>query len=92
MASSLTASRSFGLSQSQSNYALVPRAPQQPKPAPVDLAALQNASRILYDQFAKDAQIIPDLGETLTACTFIGISRSFVSELLDSRRPSLGFI
>ncbi|KAJ7092652.1 nucleoporin [Mycena epipterygia] len=36
-------------------------------PVPVDLAALQNASRVLLDQFAKDAQIIPDLGDTLTA-------------------------
>ncbi|KAJ6621663.1 nucleoporin [Mycena sp. CBHHK59/15] len=36
-------------------------------PAPVDLVALQNASRVLQDQFAKDGQIIPDLGDTLTA-------------------------
>jgi nuclear pore complex protein Nup155 len=36
------------------------------KPAPVDLNALQNASRVLLDQLAKDAQGIPDLGETLT--------------------------
>ncbi|KAJ7706259.1 nucleoporin [Mycena rosella] len=33
----------------------------------VDLGALQNASRVLQDQFTKDAQIIPDLGDTLTA-------------------------
>ncbi|EAU93155.2 nucleoporin Nup157/170 [Coprinopsis cinerea okayama7 len=37
-----------------------------PRPAPVDLNALQNASRVLVDQLAKDAQVIPDLGETLT--------------------------
>ncbi|KAF8168187.1 nucleoporin [Crassisporium funariophilum] len=37
------------------------------KPAPVDLPALQSASRVLLEQLAKDAQIIPDLGETLTA-------------------------
>ncbi|KAJ7487525.1 nucleoporin [Mycena galericulata] len=36
-------------------------------PVPVDLNSLQNASRVLLDQFAKDAQIIPDLGDTLTA-------------------------
>jgi hypothetical protein len=37
------------------------------KPAPVvDLGALQNASRVLQDQFAKDAQIIPELGDMLT--------------------------
>ncbi|KAF8230634.1 nucleoporin [Tricholoma matsutake] len=34
---------------------------------PVDLHALQNASRVLQDQFVKDAQIIPDLGELLAA-------------------------
>ncbi|TFK30342.1 nucleoporin [Coprinopsis marcescibilis] len=41
----------------------------QPHPtlaAQVDLNALQNASRILLDQLAKDAQLIPDLGDTLT--------------------------
>jgi hypothetical protein len=38
-------------------------------PAPVDLAALQNASDVLTAQFAKDAQIIPDLGDTLTTRT-----------------------
>ncbi|KDR84906.1 hypothetical protein GALMADRAFT_233368 [Galerina marginata CBS 339.88] len=37
------------------------------KPAPVDLPALQNASHLLLEQLGKDAQIIPDLGETLTA-------------------------
>ncbi|KAF6766148.1 nucleoporin Nup157/170 [Ephemerocybe angulata] len=42
------------------------RQPQPTKPAPVDLSALQNASRLLLDQLAKDAQIIPDLGETMT--------------------------
>ena len=31
----------------------------------VDLAALQSASRVLQDQFIKDAQVIPDLTETL---------------------------
>ena len=37
------------------------------KPAPVvDLPALQSASRLLQDQFMKDAQVIPDLAETLT--------------------------
>lgn len=36
---------------------------------PVDLPALQNASRVLHDQFAKDAQIIPDLGELLASST-----------------------
>jgi diaminopimelate epimerase len=36
---------------------------------PVDLHALQNASRVLQDQFAKDTQIIPDLGELLAAST-----------------------
>lgn len=33
-----------------------------------DLPALQVASLVVQEQFAKDAQIIPDLGETLSAC------------------------
>lgn len=38
-----------------------------PKPAPtLDLPALQDASRVLQDQFAKDARLVPDLGESLT--------------------------
>ena len=32
----------------------------------VDLPALQSASQVLQDQFAKDAQAIPDLADTLT--------------------------
>ncbi|KAJ7932473.1 nucleoporin [Mycena leptocephala] len=36
-------------------------------PAAVDLTALQNASTVLNNQFTKDAQVIPDLGDTLTA-------------------------
>ncbi|KAF8078700.1 nucleoporin [Lyophyllum atratum] len=40
------------------------RPPQGP---PVDIPALQNASRLLQDRFTKDAIIIPDLGETLTS-------------------------
>ncbi|KAJ7634229.1 nucleoporin [Mycena polygramma] len=39
----------------------------RPIPVPVDLSALQNASNLLNDKFAKDAQIVPDLGDTLTA-------------------------
>ncbi len=34
----------------------------------VDLPALQNASRVLLDQLARDAQSIPDYGDSLTAC------------------------
>ena len=41
-----------------------------PRPVPVvDLDVLQNASRVLQDQFVKDSQIIPDLGDTLNICT-----------------------
>lgn len=37
------------------------------KPPPVlDLAALQTASHVLQEQLAKDAQIVPDLGDMLT--------------------------
>lgn len=39
---------------------------QPPSSDVVDLSALQNASRVLLEQLAKDAQIIPDIGETLT--------------------------
>ncbi|KAJ2920291.1 hypothetical protein MD484_g125, partial [Candolleomyces efflorescens] len=45
------------------------RNPPPPKPAPVDLTALQSASRVLHDQLAKDAQVIPDLGETISNAT-----------------------
>jgi nuclear pore complex protein Nup155 len=41
------------------------QAPSKPAPV-VDLPALQNASRVLQDQFIKDAQVIPDLADTLT--------------------------
>ncbi|KAF8971407.1 nucleoporin [Flammula alnicola] len=63
-----TQSRSFAASSStnQSNGNPTRQAPGT-KPALVDLPALQNASRVLLEQLAKDAQIISDLGETLTA-------------------------
>ncbi|KAF5385502.1 hypothetical protein D9757_005350 [Collybiopsis confluens] len=35
------------------------------KSPPVDLLALQNASKVLEDQFTKDSQAIPDVGDTL---------------------------
>ncbi|KAJ8595951.1 nucleoporin-domain-containing protein [Rhizopogon salebrosus TDB-379] len=39
----------------------------QARPASVlDLPGLQSASRVLHDQFMKDAQIIPDIGDMLT--------------------------
>ncbi|KAG6912027.1 hypothetical protein DXG01_000275 [Tephrocybe rancida] len=37
------------------------------QPEPVNLPALQNAGRVLQDRIAKDATIIPDLGDTLTS-------------------------
>ncbi|KAF8846309.1 nucleoporin [Paxillus ammoniavirescens] len=38
----------------------------QSRPSPaVDLPGLQTASRVLHDQFVKDSQIIPDIGEML---------------------------
>lgn len=68
MASAYAPSRSFGgLSNPRSTNGVPVRPAQIAKPALVDLPALQNASRVLQDQFAKDAQIIPDLGDTLTA-------------------------
>ncbi|KAG2150078.1 nucleoporin [Suillus cothurnatus] len=35
-------------------------------PSALDLPGLQSASRVLHDQFMKDAQIIPDIGDMLT--------------------------
>jgi hypothetical protein len=64
-------SRSFtGQPTPTNDHAVTSRQPHPlPRPAPVvDLLALQNASRVLQDQLLKDSQIIPDLGETLTAC------------------------
>lgn len=43
------------------------------KPAIVDVSALQTTSRLLNEQFTKDAQIIPDMGDSLSA------RRSFLS-------------
>lgn len=64
-----------------SDNALPIRQPQSTsKPAPVvDLPALQNASRVLQDQFLKDSQIIPDLGDTLTTRMYMSISVIFIS-------------
>ena len=43
--------------------------PMAPKLVPTDLPTLQSAGRVLADQFAKDAQTIPDLGDMLTIRT-----------------------
>jgi len=44
--------------------------PTDKQPTPVDLPALQNASRVLHDQLLKDSQIIPDLGDILSTRMF----------------------
>ncbi|KII93895.1 hypothetical protein PLICRDRAFT_36114 [Plicaturopsis crispa FD-325 SS-3] len=64
----MAAFRVSGLHNSLSNNASTSRqVAAASKPAPVvDLPALQSASRVLQDQFVKDAQSVPDLGETLT--------------------------
>ncbi|KAF9568469.1 nucleoporin [Agrocybe pediades] len=67
MASAFTQSRPFAASSSNQPTDSTSRQAPTSKPVSVDLPALQNASRILLEQFTKDAQIIPDLGETLTA-------------------------
>lgn len=77
MASSFAPSRSFGPSSSTKTFG--PRQVQPSKPAPVDLAALQNATQVLQDQFNKDAQSIPDLGDTLT--TRMSLLHSIVRSL-----------
>lgn len=69
MASDSFSSRSFGGPNNSNNLAQSSHRQAQPKVSPVDLPALQNASRVLLNQFSKDLQIIPDLGETLTSCT-----------------------
>ena len=55
--------RGFG----DSAHITEPRQTQQAKVLPVDSSALESASAVLQDQFNKDAQINPDLGETLSA-------------------------
>lgn len=64
-----SASHSFGPSVAFTTTAGAKSHPLQSisKPAPVvDLPALQSASRVLQDQLIKDAQVIPDLLDTLT--------------------------
>ncbi|KDQ63476.1 hypothetical protein JAAARDRAFT_695291 [Jaapia argillacea MUCL 33604] len=62
----MAASQGF-LASSTFGGALATRQPQSGPPPPiVDLPALQSASRVLQDQLAKDAQLVPDLGEMLT--------------------------
>jgi nuclear pore complex protein Nup155 len=55
------------LNYSTDNTGVAARHMPSAKPTPVNLPALQSAGRVLQDQFVKDAQIIPDLGDTLTA-------------------------
>lgn len=66
MASASFSSHSFGGLNNSFNPASTSNHQAQPKVSPVDLPALQNASRVLLNQFSKDFQIIPDIGETLT--------------------------
>jgi hypothetical protein len=63
---SFVSSHFDGLNASTSANAVSHRSVSKPVPV-VDLSALQSASRVLHDQFVKDAQVIPDLGEMLTA-------------------------
>lgn len=69
---SFTGSRSFAPQASVNpNNAISRFGPPAQKPEPVvDLPALQNASRVLQEQFVKDAQIVPDLGDMLTIRAF----------------------
>ncbi|EEB91302.1 hypothetical protein MPER_10359, partial [Moniliophthora perniciosa FA553] len=58
------------MASTSNNHSLSTLGPQKnsspEKPAAVDLVVLQSASTVLQEQFTKDAQIIPDLGDTLT--------------------------
>lgn len=79
MSSSLVSSRPFA---SLNHSASAGRAPirqvQLARPPSVDLSSLQSGSRVLQDQFVKDAQIVPDLGDTLAA-------RMLIAHFTDSR-------
>ena len=78
---SFSASRSFSGPLARTNSINTRQIQATAKPAPVvDLLALQTASQVLQEQLIKDAQIIPDLAETLTTrrcflylCVFIQI-------------------
>jgi hypothetical protein len=76
MALALAASRSFGGRITSTNGSISRQLLPASKPAPVvDLPALQSASRVLQDQFIKDAQVIPDLVDTLTTReSFVALS------------------
>lgn len=54
---------------SSSNAVAVEAQPAPGHPSSVDLPALQNASRVLYDQFAKDAALVPETIDMLTIRT-----------------------
>ncbi|KIK70905.1 hypothetical protein GYMLUDRAFT_32985 [Collybiopsis luxurians FD-317 M1] len=45
--------------------AFLQKLPVADKSPPIDLLTLQNASKVLEEQFTKDSQAIPDLGDTL---------------------------
>jgi hypothetical protein len=60
-----------------SNTGCFTRLPTSTKSDVLGLSAssLQSTSCVLLEQLAKDAQIIPDIGETLTACMSFLFSR-----------------
>lgn len=76
-----------GRSSGASGFNSSVRPQQTSKPVPVDLNALQSASRVLLDQLAKDAQIIPDLGETLTGGQ-CAVHLTIPHLFMDNRRSS----
>ena len=72
--------RPFGNFQNvpSTSFASTSRAKQPaPRPAPLDLPALQGASRVVQEVLIKDAQIIPDLGELLTIRMLWSIVRTY---------------
>jgi len=68
------------------------RLPHPSKQKHVDLPALQNASKVIQEQFVKDSQIIPDLGETTTACKCIFNRRVLPHLSIVSRDTSIGIL
>ncbi|KAJ3721481.1 nucleoporin [Lentinula raphanica] len=46
------------------------KSPAPDRVPPIDLSTLQNASKVLEEQFTKDSQAIPELGETLPSSSY----------------------
>src|SRR4051812_767908 len=60
---------------------------------PVDVVALQNASRVLQEWLARDSTIIPDLGDLLTSrMWYTTLFKPFLTYPISIRRPSFSIL